>query len=175
MRDDIPFDVWHPIIQQAYSDADIDAYDTSPYVLSPLHERLLIHRNLSLVSKTFRFLSRSIFMEELDLRTPESLLAVAQEVKKDRNVARIPRKISFNFQEYRCGASSPRRPRPPKSQISSLNAHSTASGSTSSHQFGSSQGANRFTRLGYFPSNVRQPQHWIAWCGFVSAILKGCY
>jgi hypothetical protein len=180
MRDNIPFDVWHPIIRQVYDDADLDKLDDSPYVLSPLHQRLLVHRNLSLVSPTFRSLSRSVFMEELELRSPESLLAVARLVKNDRHMARIPRSIEFSFHDYRCGASAPRRKRQLKPMARPNILSDSDSGSsapnpnqTESHLVSPRISPEPKAYHRYSPSKVRQPQHWIAWCGFVGAILRG--
>lgn len=174
---DVPFDVWHSILRDVYVDFEaFPSLDDPQYVLSPLHKRLLIHRNLSLVSKHLHELSSSVFLESLELHNPESLLAVSQLLTKDPNLARVVRKLSFNFYDYRCGVSMPRRGRELKEfiQEDSSSGYVDPVGQAIARRRLAMEVAIRTKWETYAPSGTRQPNHWVGWTGFVRTILSLC-
>lgn len=174
---DVPFDVWHSILRDVYAEFEaFPSLDDPQYVLSPLHKRLLIHRNLSLVSKHLHELSSSVFLESLELHNPESLLAVSQLLTKDPNLARVVRKLSLNFYEYRCGASMPRRGRELKEFIQEepSSGYVDPVGQAIARRRLAMEVAIRTKWETYAPSGTRQPNHWVGWTGFVRTILSLC-
>lgn len=179
---EIPWEIWHPIFREVYADAaenPLPAHLADPkYVLTPLNKRLLVHRNLSLVAKHFHRVSSSVFLEELDLHTPESLHGVSNLVK-DPVLARVVRRLSFDFWSYRCGASAPRRIREHKDTTLDDSPellppdYNPIAQAEYRHRravfLASIQG-----RLAYKPSGTRQRQHYVGWTGFVRSILSAC-
>src|SRR5258708_8025949 len=176
MRDDIPFDVWSPIFQDIYEDPSLLIDDGgSEFVLSPLHRRLLIHLNLSKVSKRFYGLSRAIFYQDLQLNTHEALQHVATVVKRDIHVARLPRSLEFNFFEYRCSASSPRRARQMKSRDRGEISDDASPVDRSAALIQGDMVRRAFEGFrGYSPSMTKQSTQWITWSSYVGTILAVC-
>ena len=174
---DIPFEIWHPILRDVYSDISVFPHLEDPcYVLSPLHQRLLVHRNISLVSKHLHELSSAVFPEDLHIYHPEALLAVSRLVTKYPNIARVIRKLWFNFYEYRCGASSPRRPRTMKGPLAEVpippDADPVAQAEARLRR--SLEQRRRVALLRYSPSVTNQPRHWQGWIGLTRTILARC-
>ena len=172
----VPFEVWHTILHDVYSDVSAFPHLEDPcYVLSPLHWRLLIHRNISLVSKHLHELSSTIFLEELRISQPEALLAVSRLVR-DPNIARVIRKLWLNFYEYRCGASRPRRPREMKE--TDLDAPSPPDldpiAQAAAQRKRIAERTARADRARYTASWISQSRHWQGWIGLTRTILSCC-
>ncbi|KAF8329772.1 uncharacterized protein EI90DRAFT_1342410 [Cantharellus anzutake] len=176
MREDIPFDVWLPVFQDVYEDPRLLSDDGgSEFVLSPLHRRLLVHLNLSRVSKRFHGLSKVVFYQKLQLYTYEALHHVATVVKKDAQMARLPRSLGFNFYEYRCSASSPRRPRKMKTWVAQEVPHDADPATRSAALIRQDRLNMSYSQFrNYAPSMTKQSTQWAAWGGYIRAILVAC-
>jgi len=173
---DVPFEIWHSILRDVYS--NISAFphlDHPRFVLSELHRRSLLHRNLSLISKHLHTLSSTIFLEELHINQPEALVAVSRLITRDPNVARVIRKLWFNFYEYRCGASSPRRPRQMKDlETEDFPPDSDPVAQAEVRRRNSMYIRHRMVWSAYLPSMTNQSRHWRGWIGLTRTILSHC-
>jgi hypothetical protein len=115
--------------------------------------------------------ARDVFFEELEAFTAEALKGIVRILlQSERSLALAVSRISFSFEEFRCTASSPRRPRPliPPEELD-------VDEDTAREHFESIQTKRHqeaFKR--YQPSGTAHAAHWARWQADVGQILAMC-
>lgn len=115
--------------------------------------------------------ARDVFFEELEALTAEALRGIVRILQNERSLALAVSRISFCFGEFRCTASTPRRPRPliPPGELditlSTAHEHFLLSNQMTRHQ-------DAFDD--YQPSGTAHGAHWTRWQADVGQILAMC-
>lgn len=122
------------------------------------------------MSRSWRANARDVFFEELEAVTADALKGIIRMFQDDLSLALAVSRIVFCFGEFRCTASTPRRPRPLRlvAEVGEPGASShvrRALDWKTIHQ----RDANR-----YAPSDTAQSSHWTRWQADVGQILAMC-
>jgi hypothetical protein len=162
--DALPFEIWRAIFTSVFSVSTAISHPESPFEWSPLNARLHTFRNLALVRRIWHAIARDVFFEDLQAETEQSLHGIVNACTQNRQLARAITKLSLSFWEFRCSASSPRRPRLPKQDMGQTDEEGTPTANFAPQ-------TDHGWRT-YQPSVTMQSTHWLRWHGLSQSLLN---
>lgn len=162
--DAIPFEIWRAIFTSIFSAPTAISHPESLFEWSPLNARLHIFRNLALVCRAWHAIARDVFFEDLQAETEQSLHGIVNTCTKNRQLAQAITQLKLSFWEFRCSASSPRRPRLPKQDVERIEEEGAPTPPVASQ-------ADHDKLRSYRPSVTMQSTHWLRWHGLSKSLL----